>query len=128
MLTAIDKKFIAEILSESSERYPLTIMHAFKGKGAFDLHAKMISLDQDWLTSFSESQKNKSLLLVFIKRTVSKATLKDPSKQPATSVQRLFTVFDAPGSLPVRSGVGYSSAPGKKWLKLVDEYKNHNLL
>jgi len=120
MLTATDKKFIADVLSESSERYPLSLAYTFKGKQAFDLHAAMISLDEDWLQSISEADKKKSLMVVVIQKTVSKATLKN-ADNPAAGRQRLRVVFDVPGSSPVRSATGYSSAHGKKWLKLLEE-------
>lgn len=121
MLTTTDKKFIADVLSESSERYPLSLAYTFKGKQAFDLHAAMISLDEDWLQSISEADKKKSLMVVVIQKTVSKATLKNADKQPPVGRQRLLVVFDVPGSSPVRSATGYSSAHGKKWLKLLEE-------
>ena len=118
MLTAKDKKFVAEILSESSERYPLTLEYTLKGKQAFDLHTAMIPLEEKWLESISEANKKKALLIVMIQRTVSKAALKNQDKQPA-SRQRLMVLLDVPGSEPVRSATGYSSPLGKKWLKLL---------
>ena len=128
-LTATDKKIIAEIIADAPERYPLTALYAFKGKDAFDLHSKMVSLDEDWLKTFSESNKNKSNMLVLIQTTVSKATLKDSLKKPKTQRQRLLIIFDIPGNNPpVRSGVGYSSPKGKKWLKLLDENKGKSIL
>ena len=129
MLTLQDKKYITRILKEdSSERYPLSIIHAFQGKEAFDLHASMVDLDESWLTHFTESAKKKSLLLVFIQTTVSKASLKNPDKKPSNPRQKFVLLFDIPGSQTVRSDAGFSSSKGKKWAQLLDSSKNHDVL
>ena len=129
MLSVQDKKYITRILTEdSSERYPLSIVHAFKGADAFDLHASMVELDETWLTHFTESAKKKSLLLVFIQTTVSKATLKNPDKKPSNSRQKIVLLFDIPGSPTVRSDTGFSSSKGKKWAQQLANSKNHDVL
>jgi hypothetical protein len=129
MLTLQDKKYITRILKEdSSERYPLSIAHAFKGADAFDLHASMVGLDESWLTHFTESAKKKSFLLVFLQTTVSKATLKNPYKKPSNPRQKIVLLFDIPDSQTVRSDTGFSRSKGKKWTQLLDDSKNHDAI
>ena len=127
-LSIQDKHYIAQLIEdESSERYPLELLAAFKGPDAFDLHSEMVSLQDAWLEKFSNEDKKKSLLLVFIQTTVSKATLKNPSLKPASPVRRIKIMFDIPGSYTVRSGYGYTSAKGKKCLKRIQENKGKDL-
>ena len=125
-LTLDDKKHISTIIKDASERYPLQIIAAFKSPHAFELHSLMVSLQEDWLEKFSEEDKKKSSLLIFIQTTVSKVTLKNPSLKPEVSKKKIIIIFDIPGSYTVRSGYGYSSSYGKKCLKLIDENAQWN--
>ena len=127
MLNLLDKKYINELLDYEKERYPKTLIHASKGREAFDLHSQMVSLDDDWLEKFSEKDKKKSLLLVIIQTTVSKATLKNPEKKPTRSRQRIQVIFNIPGSSEVRTYYGSSSSNGKKCLELLNENKQLDL-
>jgi len=126
-LTIQDKKYIEQIINGASERYPLELLAAFKGPDAFDLHSEMVALQDEWLAKFSEEDKKKSFLLVFVKTVVSKATLKNPSLKPAVSKKLLEIKFNIPNSYTVMSGYGYTSAHGKKALKLLQENKEDNL-
>ena len=126
-LTVKDKKYIDLIIDNASERYPRELLAAFKGPDAFDLHSEMVSLQDEWLEKFSEEDKKKSFLLVFIQTTVSKATLKNPSLKPAVSKKSLDIKFNIPGSYTVMSGYGYTSPHGKKVLKLIQENKDKDL-
>jgi hypothetical protein len=131
MLTAKDKKIVADInngadapTEELRQRYPKTVMHAFKGKLAFDLHAEMVHLEQKWIDGCTDANRKKSLLLIVKQLTISKASLKNPGKMPSRQVQRIFSILYTPCSqTPV-----HSILKGKTWLKLVEEAKEHDLL
>ena len=112
-LTQCDKKHISTIIKDASERYPLQIIAAFKGSHAFDLHSKIVSLQDSWLEKFSEEDKKKSCLLIFIQ-----TTLKNPGVK-----KKIIIIFDK-----VRSGYAYSSSHGKKCLKLIEENRANNLI
>ena len=128
MLTSKDKKLItyintgANASEELRQRYPTTVIHAFKGKIAFDLHAQMVHLDEKWLESCSD--RKKSLLFIVKQLTISKATLKNPDKTPSKQIERIFSILYTPCSeTPVRSKL-----MGKKWIKMVEDLKEHDLL
>jgi hypothetical protein len=131
MLTSKDKKLITDINTganasseELRQRYPTKVIHAFKGKIAFDLHAQMVHLDEEWLEACSDIQRKKSLLFIVKQFTISKATLKNPDKAPSKQIQRIFSILYTPCSeTPVRSKL-----MGKKWIKMVDDLKEHDLL
>ena len=108
MLTSKDKKLITDINTganaseELRQRYPTTVIHVFKGKIAFDLHAQMVHLDEKWLESCSD--RKKSLLFIVKQLTISKATLKNPDKTPSKQIERIFSILYTPCSeTPVRS-------------------------
>ena len=112
----IIQKIIADINGSGSERYRYNVIHAVKGPIAFDLHTQMVSLKEEWLDSFSENDKKKSLLVAAIQQTYSKATLKNPEKAPIVPRRRLWLFFyNATHTGPVRTSIPYSQ--GKKWLK-----------
>jgi len=128
MLTSKDKKLITDINTganaseELRQRYPTRVIHAFKGKIAFDLHAQMVHLDEKWLESCSD--RKKSLLFIVKQLTISKATLKNPDKTPSKQIERIFSILYTPCSeTPVRSKL-----MGKKWIKMVEDLKEHDLL
>ena len=128
MLTAKDKKIIADIndgsdafSEESRSRYPKTVIHAFKGELAFDLHAKMVHLEQKWIDDCTD--RKKSLLLIVKQLTISKASL-NSGKMPSRQIQRIFSIFHTACSpVPV-----HSILKGKKWITLVKDAKEHDLL
>ena len=126
-LTVEDKKYIDYMIDNASERHPLELLAAFKGNPAFDIMTNMDILQEEWLEKFSEEDKKKAFLVVFIMTTVSKATLKNPSLKPKVSKKLLRTNFNIPNSGTVMSGYGYTSALGKKMLKLIKENKDSNL-
>ena len=79
---------------------------------------EMVSLQEEWLDSFSETDKKKSLLVAAIQETFSKATLKNPATAPPVPRRRLWLYFyNTTLSDPVRTSVSYSSPKAKKWLK-----------
>jgi len=96
------------------DRYHNTVIHAVQGSPAFNLHTHMVSLDQDWLNAFSDTDQNHSLLLAVVQTTVSKA--KVATKVPR---RRLFLYFyNTTLSGPVRTSLAYSHPRAKKWLQL----------
>jgi len=122
MLTASDTHFISLLLSQSSERYPLSLAYTFTGKKAFDLHAAMIHLDDDWIKSVSEADKAKALLVVMIQTTVSKASLKNSVLHPPAGRRNMKVVFRIPPDVAYsKSATAFKSPKGKKWLKMLHE-------
>jgi hypothetical protein len=120
-------RFFHETMGQFSERYPTTVIHVFEGMVAFNLHAEMASMNDEWLHRFSEADKESSRMSVSIQTTVSKATLKDPSKQPSTPRRHIMIRFEISGSEPVLSGISYTSSEGKRWLRLFDTNKQHDV-
>ena len=121
VLTARDREIIASHThDEPGERYPEIPAYAFKGRHAFDLHSRLVHLVDDWEPSFTEAQKNNCALLVTVRTTVSKATLKNPAVAPVRPRRQILLYFYSKEQM-VPSGVSYSSAQGKEWLKLLDE-------
>jgi len=119
------RKIIADITASGSDRYRYHVIHAVKGRSAFDLHMNMVSLQEKWLDSFSENDKKKSLLVAAIQETFSKATLKNPATTRSVPRRRLWLYFyNKTLSDPVRTSVSYSSPKAKKWLKAFNESGN----
>ena len=91
-MDAITRRIIADITAGGSERYRYHVIHAVKGLSAFDLPMQMVSLQEEWLDSFSETDKKKTLLIAAIQETFSKATLKNPANAPIVP-RRLWLFF-----------------------------------
>lgn len=124
MLTSKDKSIIKLYTRNGShERYPEEPMFYFKGRHAFDLHSKLVSLIDSWVNSFSEAQKKSCSLLATVQTTITDA-------YPQGRIKRIrLYFFSQPGetwSLP--SGVAFSSAKGKKWFKLLSAEPNNLLV
>lgn len=96
------------------DRYVNKVVHAVQGPPAYNLLAHMGSLDQAWLNSFSDAERQNSLLLAVVQTTVSKAKV-----APKVPRRRLFLYFyNTKLSAPVRSSLAYSHPRAKKWLQL----------
>ena len=120
-LTHRDREIIASRTKDGpEERYPEHPIYVFKGRHAFDLHSKLVHLIDEWDGLFTEAQKEFCGLLVTIQTTVSKAVLKNPALTPVNPRRKLLLYFFSKEHM-VPSGTSYSSAQGKKWLKLLEE-------
>jgi hypothetical protein len=120
VLTARDHEIIASHTKDGpEERYPEIPRYAFKGRHAFDLHSKLVSLIDEWDGLFTEAQKENCALLATIQTTVSKATLKNPTVAPVNPRRKIHLYFYSKEQM-VPSGTSYSTAQGKQWLELLD--------
>jgi hypothetical protein len=120
VLTARDREIIASHThDEPGERYPEIPAYAFKGRRAFDLHLRLVRLVDDWESRFTEAQKDNCALLVTVRTTVSKATLKNPAVAPVRPRRKIFLYFYSKEQM-VPSGSAYGDANGKRWLAALD--------
>jgi hypothetical protein len=111
-MIAQDIKRVALLAESGGARYPTEPVYAFKGRHAFELHSKLISLRDGWDSRISEAEKDKSFLVVAIQTTTTGLT------------KRLKIDFYC-GKVFVPSGMSYSK--GTRWLKLLNNEPN-NLL
>uniref|UniRef100_A0A6C0KQT3 Uncharacterized protein n=1 Tax=viral metagenome TaxID=1070528 RepID=A0A6C0KQT3_9ZZZZ len=127
MLTAKDRRIIDNhTVTGPTERYPEVPIYVFKGLHAFQLHSRMVHLVDDWEGRFTETEKEKCMLLVTLQTTISKAALAHPERIPVNPRRRILLYFYSKEEV-VPSAVSYTSTKGKKWRRMLEDEPN-NLL
>lgn len=122
-----EKLFLYRSLSESSVRYPLSILHIFKGEQAFHFHSEMVSLKEEFLERVSDSEKKSSFMVIKLQETISNEILSGKKSQPVISRKRILIDFYIDGSDTIRSGSAYNSANGEKWRKIMNDNIIHDI-
>ena len=120
MLTKKDLYIISSHIVEGpEEQYPERPAYIFKGRGAFDLHLKLVHLVDNFEESYTEKDKRQCLLLVTIQTTVSKAALKNPNAAPLIPNRHINLYFYSRNGQPMVSSRIKPSK--KKWaLRILD--------
>ena len=127
MLSEIDRYVIASHTVEGpEERYPEHPAYIFKGRRAFDLHLRLVSLIDEFEESYTEEDKAACALLVTIQTTVSKASLKNPNAAPLIPNTRIHLYFYSRNGQPM---VPSRIEPSKKrWALRILDAEPDNLI